>query len=65
VIVLLVTAHLLITFLLPVPGCPKGYLGPGGIGDQGQYRGCVFAARLSLLHVSVLFGCSSWRGWPV
>jgi len=26
----IMTAHTLITFLLPVPGCPRGYLGPGG-----------------------------------
>ncbi len=25
-----VVAWLLLTFLLPVPGCPTGYLGPGG-----------------------------------
>ena len=43
-IVLLLFIHTLITFLLPVPGCPTGYLGPGGIGDYGQYRDCVGGA---------------------
>ncbi|XP_042888385.1 heparan-alpha-glucosaminide N-acetyltransferase-like [Penaeus japonicus] len=27
----IVIAHTLITFLLPVPGCPTGYIGPGGV----------------------------------
>ncbi|XP_064105494.1 heparan-alpha-glucosaminide N-acetyltransferase-like [Macrobrachium nipponense] len=29
--IVIVIAHTLITFLLPVPGCPTGYIGPGGI----------------------------------
>lgn len=29
--IVIVITHTLITFLLPVPGCPTGYLGPGGI----------------------------------
>ena len=36
--------HTLITFLLPVPGCPTGYLGPGGIADDGKYPHCVGGA---------------------
>ncbi|KAK4325054.1 hypothetical protein Pmani_004364 [Petrolisthes manimaculis] len=28
---LLLATHTLITFLLPVPGCPTGYQGPGGV----------------------------------
>ncbi|KAK8754056.1 hypothetical protein OTU49_009163 [Cherax quadricarinatus] len=28
---LILAVHTLITFLLPVPGCPTGYLGPGGV----------------------------------
>jgi heparan-alpha-glucosaminide N-acetyltransferase len=35
---------LLCTFLIDVPGCGKGYLGPGGIGDHGQYQGCTGGA---------------------
>ncbi|CAL8328669.1 unnamed protein product [Lota lota] len=35
---------LCITFLLPVPGCPTGYLGPGGIGDMGLYSNCTGGA---------------------
>lgn len=29
--VVFVVAHCLLTFALPVPGCPTGYLGPGGL----------------------------------
>lgn len=35
---------LCLTFLLPVPGCPTGYLGPGGIGDMGQFPNCTGGA---------------------
>ena len=27
-----------VTLLLPVPGCPTGYLGPGGLADGGAHR---------------------------
>jgi predicted acyltransferase len=42
--VVLITIWLLVTFLLPVPGCPTGYLGPGGIGDQSAYCNCTGGA---------------------
>ncbi|XP_025064513.1 heparan-alpha-glucosaminide N-acetyltransferase [Alligator sinensis] len=35
---------LCLTFLLEVPGCPQGYLGPGGIGDFGKYDNCTGGA---------------------
>ncbi|KAJ3614851.1 hypothetical protein NHX12_018421 [Muraenolepis orangiensis] len=38
------TVWLGLTFLLPVPGCPTGYLGPGGIGDMGLYSNCTGGA---------------------
>ncbi|XP_077206986.1 heparan-alpha-glucosaminide N-acetyltransferase-like isoform X2 [Paroedura picta] len=38
------TLWLCLTFMLPVPGCPRGYLGPGGIGDYGMYRNCTGGA---------------------
>ncbi|XP_056135896.1 heparan-alpha-glucosaminide N-acetyltransferase [Lampris incognitus] len=43
-VVVLETAWLCLTFLLPVPGCPTGYLGPGGIGDMGLYANCTGGA---------------------
>ena len=44
VIIILIVIWLLVTFLLNVPGCGKGYLGPGGIGDYGEYRNCTGGA---------------------
>jgi hypothetical protein len=41
VVFFIVTAWLLITFLLDVPNCPKGYLGPGGEHDHGKYQNCT------------------------
>ncbi|XP_040892933.1 heparan-alpha-glucosaminide N-acetyltransferase isoform X2 [Toxotes jaculatrix] len=35
---------LYLTFQLPVPDCPTGYLGPGGIGDMGLYANCTGGA---------------------
>uniref|UniRef100_A0A3B3CB71 Si:dkey-192p21.6 n=1 Tax=Oryzias melastigma TaxID=30732 RepID=A0A3B3CB71_ORYME len=43
-IFLLETLWLCITFLLPVPNCPTGYLGAGGIGDNGLYPNCTGGA---------------------
>ena len=34
----------LITFLLPVPGCPTGYLGPGGLSDNRTHFNCTGGA---------------------
>jgi len=35
---------LTVTFALSVPGCGAGYLGPGGIGDYGDYTNCTGGA---------------------
>ncbi|XP_043093935.1 heparan-alpha-glucosaminide N-acetyltransferase isoform X1 [Puntigrus tetrazona] len=43
-VIALETVWLCLTFLLPVPDCPTGYLGPGGIGDFGQYQNCTGGA---------------------
>uniref|UniRef100_A0A674A238 Heparan-alpha-glucosaminide N-acetyltransferase n=1 Tax=Salmo trutta TaxID=8032 RepID=A0A674A238_SALTR len=43
-VIVLETVWLCLTFLLPVPDCPSGYLGPGGIGDMGQYPNCTGGA---------------------
>lgn len=41
---LVVAIHTFITFFLPVPGCPRGYLGPGGRHDNGKYFNCTGGA---------------------
>uniref|UniRef100_A0A803U1B5 Heparan-alpha-glucosaminide N-acetyltransferase catalytic domain-containing protein n=1 Tax=Anolis carolinensis TaxID=28377 RepID=A0A803U1B5_ANOCA len=45
------TVWLCLTFLLNVPGCPNGYLGPGGIGDFGNYPNCTGGAAAYIDHV--------------
>ena len=40
VVHLLLIVFICITYLLPVPGCPTGYTGPGGISESAQYNGC-------------------------
>ncbi|KAM5140972.1 heparan-alpha-glucosaminide N-acetyltransferase-like [Mantella aurantiaca] len=44
IMIALETVSLSLTFLLPVPGCPIAYLGPGGIGSYGQYPNCTGGA---------------------
>ncbi|XP_017753592.1 PREDICTED: heparan-alpha-glucosaminide N-acetyltransferase-like [Eufriesea mexicana] len=43
-ILAIVAAHSVITFCLNVPGCPTGYLGPGGLHDNAKYFDCVGGA---------------------
>nr|XP_046268728.1 heparan-alpha-glucosaminide N-acetyltransferase isoform X2 [Scatophagus argus] len=43
-VLLLEILWLSLTFILPVPNCPTGYLGPGGIGDMGLYTNCTGGA---------------------
>ncbi|KAM9804059.1 heparan-alpha-glucosaminide N-acetyltransferase [Neosynchiropus ocellatus] len=44
VIIILEALWLCLTFLMPVPNCPTGYLGAGGIGDDGLYPNCTGGA---------------------
>ncbi|XP_054874512.1 heparan-alpha-glucosaminide N-acetyltransferase isoform X3 [Amphiprion ocellaris] len=44
IIILLEALWLCITFLMPVPNCPTGYLGAGGIGDNSLYPNCTGGA---------------------
>lgn len=44
VMLCIVGLYLLVTFLLPVPGCPSGYLGPGGMHEEGRYNACIGGA---------------------
>ncbi|XP_008415073.1 heparan-alpha-glucosaminide N-acetyltransferase isoform X1 [Poecilia reticulata] len=43
-VLLMEIVWLCLTFLLPVPDCPTGYLGPGGIGDMGLHVNCTGGA---------------------
>ncbi|XP_033358368.1 heparan-alpha-glucosaminide N-acetyltransferase-like [Bombus vosnesenskii] len=44
VMLVIVVVHCVITFCLNVPGCPTGYLGPGGLHDDAKYFDCVGGA---------------------
>jgi hypothetical protein len=54
----------IITFLLPVPGCQRGYIGPGGLADYSEHYNCTgtfgifstphFPLSLSLSYLSSL-----------
>ncbi|XP_069048143.1 heparan-alpha-glucosaminide N-acetyltransferase [Lepisosteus oculatus] len=50
-VIVLEAVWLCLTFLLPVPNCPLGYLGPGGIGDFGQYPNCTGGAAGYIDHL--------------
>lgn len=45
VVLSLLALYLCIQFLLPVPGCPTGYLGPGGLADGGKHPNCTGGAH--------------------
>jgi len=44
IILTIVAMHTLIIFLLPVPNCPSGYLGPGGYHKSGKFSNCTGGA---------------------
>eukprot|EP00051_Salpingoeca_urceolata_P030884 m.9814 g.9814 ORF g.9814 m.9814 type:complete len:776 (-) comp3609_c0_seq1:233-2560(-) len=45
VVALLMVVHAAIMYYLPVPGCGKGYLGPGGISEMGAFVNCTGGAQ--------------------
>lgn len=44
IMIIFTAIHLLVIFFLPVPNCPSGYLGPGGIHEMGRYNNCIGGA---------------------
>ncbi|VVC42500.1 Hypothetical protein CINCED_3A015091 [Cinara cedri] len=44
IVIILVAIHSIITFHFPVPGCPKGYLGPGGLYNKSSNVNCTGGA---------------------
>jgi heparan-alpha-glucosaminide N-acetyltransferase len=44
VALLLLAIWFIITFFLEVPGCPRGYIGPGGLADNGKWPKCTGGA---------------------
>lgn len=41
---LILSVWFFLTYLLPVPGCPTGYVGPGGLDNHGKYYNCTGGA---------------------
>lgn len=41
IVLAITTTRTLILFLLQIPGCPKGYMGPGGYHDYGKLKNCT------------------------
>ncbi|CAL1578381.1 unnamed protein product [Knipowitschia caucasica] len=58
-LVLLDSLWLCLTFLLPLPNCPTGYLGAGGIGDNGLFPNCTGGAAGLIDHW--MFGDNMFR----
>eukprot|EP00095_Tigriopus_kingsejongensis_P004563 maker-scaffold462_size163801-snap-gene-0.38 protein:Tk04563 transcript:maker-scaffold462_size163801-snap-gene-0.38-mRNA-1 annotation:"heparan-alpha-glucosaminide n-acetyltransferase-like" len=44
IMLLCLAVHTALSFGLPVPNCPTGYLGPGGLHHQGQFFNCTGGA---------------------
>lgn len=40
----LVIIYLIVSFAVAVPGCPRGYFGPGGMHKMGNYNHCIGGA---------------------
>eukprot|EP00117_Sycon_ciliatum_P004094 scpid46106/ scgid2492/ Heparan-alpha-glucosaminide N-acetyltransferase; Transmembrane protein 76 len=62
IMISLVIIHTAITFGMHVPGCPTGYLGPGGIADDNAYPKCTAGAAGYL--DKLLFGPDHTYGGP-
>jgi heparan-alpha-glucosaminide N-acetyltransferase len=44
VMMIITLVWLLITFVMPVPGCPTGYIGPGGLHENASHVNCTGGA---------------------
>lgn len=53
-VIVCLVVHSFITYLLPVPGCPTGYTGPGGAHMHSKYPNCTGGAARYI--DSLLFG---------
>lgn len=40
-VLLCVFIHTVVTYLVALPGCGRGYIGPGGLHDHGKYANCT------------------------
>lgn len=63
VAILFLVLHSLLTFCLPVPGCPTGYLGPAGLHLDGIYNASCVGGAAGYID-RVLFGTNHIYGNP-
>jgi heparan-alpha-glucosaminide N-acetyltransferase len=63
---LVLLTHTLVTFFLDVPGCGRGYLGPGGIGNYGKFKDCTGGAAgyidVQVLGINHIYGGPTCSG---
>lgn len=69
VMLVIVAVHCAITFCLHVPGCPTGYLGPGGLHDDAKYFDCVGGAagyidRMILTEAHLHYSATVYNSGP-
>ncbi|XP_043514120.1 heparan-alpha-glucosaminide N-acetyltransferase-like isoform X1 [Frieseomelitta varia] len=69
VMLVIVAVHCVITFCLHVPGCPTGYLGPGGLHDDAKHFDCVGGAagyvdRMVLTEAHLYYSASVYKSGP-
>ncbi|KAJ4456460.1 putative Heparan-alpha-glucosaminide N-acetyltransferase [Paratrimastix pyriformis] len=61
-IILILLTWILITFFMEVPGCGRGYMGPGGRADGGKYADCTGGAAGYIDRT--LLGLNHIYRWP-
>ena len=44
IIILITVIRTLVVYLVPIPNCPKGYVGPGGYHLHGLHKNCTGGA---------------------
>jgi heparan-alpha-glucosaminide N-acetyltransferase len=57
----LLAVYLSCQHLIEVPGCPRGYIGPGGLGASPQHAHCTGGAHRYVIAGTV--GEARGRGW--
>lgn len=61
-VIVCLAVHASITYLLPVPGCPTGYTGPGGLHMHSKYKNCTGGAARYI--DALVFGAKHLRREP-
>lgn len=62
IMLLILLIWFLLTYLVKVPGCPSGYMGPGGLDNYGMYANCT--GGIAGYFDKIIFGKSHLYGRP-